>query len=539
MPTKTANAAETLANALAARSVRRADALFGEDRATVAAATLGGARADRAVGGGGGSASSRGATRSATRSGDGDDEWKSCDGIERAARMRLGVKIADEYATVRAWARDNELKGGEGGAARGAAARGGDAKEAVRERDGEDKKRKKGASDIASMIDALDDEDARDDGGKAGPSKALSVFKGEDVKANLPVSIFGKHANASTGANIAKRLASQWPEPEWRAPWKLYRVISGHQGWVRSVAVDPGNEWFVTGSADRTIKVWDLASGSLKLTLTGHIEQVTGLVVSPRHPYMFSCGMDKKVKCWDLEYNKVIRNYHGHLSGVYSIAMHPTLDVIMTGGRDSACRVWDMRTKKEVYTLSGHDNTVGCILAQDENPQLITSSYDSTIRLWDLAMGKTIQTLTHHKKGVRAMAMHKKEFAFVSASADNIKKFSCHGDFLHNMLSQQKAIVNTLAMNDDDVIVSGGDDGSMCFWDYKSGHCFQKEKAIVQPGSLEAECGIYASAFDVTGSRLITCEADKTIKMWKEDPDATPEHNPILPFEPPKNIRRH
>ena len=131
MPTKTANAAETLANALAARSVRRADALFGEDRATVAAATLGGARADRAVGGGG-SSSSRGATRSATRGGDGDDEWKSCDGIERAARMRLGVKIADEYATVRAWARDNELKGGEGGAARGAAARGGDAKEAPR-----------------------------------------------------------------------------------------------------------------------------------------------------------------------------------------------------------------------------------------------------------------------------------------------------------------------------------------------------------------------------------------------------------------------
>ena len=44
--------------------------------------------------------------------------------------------------------------------------------------------------------------------------------------------------------------------------------------WVRSVAVDPGNDWFATGSADRTIKIWDLASGQLKLTLTGHIEQV-------------------------------------------------------------------------------------------------------------------------------------------------------------------------------------------------------------------------------------------------------------------------
>ena len=44
--------------------------------------------------------------------------------------------------------------------------------------------------------------------------------------------------------------------------------------WVRSLAVDPGNEFFATGSADRTIKIWDLASGQLKLTLTGHIEQV-------------------------------------------------------------------------------------------------------------------------------------------------------------------------------------------------------------------------------------------------------------------------
>ena len=44
--------------------------------------------------------------------------------------------------------------------------------------------------------------------------------------------------------------------------------------WVRSLAFDPSNEWFCTGSADRTIKIWDVATGQLKLTLTGHIEQV-------------------------------------------------------------------------------------------------------------------------------------------------------------------------------------------------------------------------------------------------------------------------
>jgi WD40 repeat protein len=79
----------------------------------------------------------------------------------------------------------------------------------------------------------------------------------------------------STSA-LMERLPSRWPKPVWHAPWKNYRVISGHLGWVRSIAFDPGNEWFCTGSADRTIKIWDLASGTLKLTLTGHIEQVRG-----------------------------------------------------------------------------------------------------------------------------------------------------------------------------------------------------------------------------------------------------------------------
>lgn len=54
---------------------------------------------------------------------------------------------------------------------------------------------------------------------------------------------------------MVRRRATQVPTPKWHAPWKLKRVIAGHLGWVRTVAVDPTNDWFVTGSADRTIKV--------------------------------------------------------------------------------------------------------------------------------------------------------------------------------------------------------------------------------------------------------------------------------------------
>ena len=387
-------------------------------------------------------------------------------------------------------------------------------------------------TDISKLIDSIDDGEKEKT--RAG-ADAIVEFKG---KAGSIVPETKKRYNYS--AQIIPRLASKWPKPPWHAPWKLYRVISGHLGWVRSVTVDPSNEWFATGSADRTIKIWDLASGQLKLTLTGHIEQVMGLAVSDRHPYMFSCGLDKMVKCWDLEYNKVIRHYHGHLSGVYSLALHPALDVLMTGGRDSACRVWDMRTKTQVFCLSGHDNTVGSIVSQENNPQVITGSYDSTVKFWDLAAGKCQHTLTYHKKGVRALALHPREFTLLSASADNIKKFALpDGRFMHNMLSQQKSIVNSLSVNEDDVVVSGGDNGSLYFWDYKSGHNFQQAAPKVQPGSMESEAGIFASAFDRTGTRLITVEADKTIKMWKEDEDATPETHPNLEFHPPRDLRRY
>jgi pleiotropic regulator 1 len=57
------------------------------------------------------------------------------------------------------------------------------------------------------------------------------------------------------GTSLVRRPVAKAIRPEWHAPWKLMRVISGHQGWVRSVAVEPGNSWFATGAGDRIIKV--------------------------------------------------------------------------------------------------------------------------------------------------------------------------------------------------------------------------------------------------------------------------------------------
>lgn len=64
-----------------------------------------------------------------------------------------------------------------------------------------------------------------------------SGYKQDNVKALLP------------------RKAPTMPKPTWHPPWKLYRVISGHTGWVRSIDVEPGNQWFCSGAGDRIIKV--------------------------------------------------------------------------------------------------------------------------------------------------------------------------------------------------------------------------------------------------------------------------------------------
>lgn len=315
--------------------------------------------------------------------------------------------------------------------------------------------------------------------------------------------------------------------PEWHAPWKLYRVISGHTGWVRCIDVDPTNNWFVTGSNDRVIKFWDLASGKLKLSLTGHIGTIRQLVVSNRHPYLFSCGEDRQVKCWDLEQNKVVRHYHGHLSGVYSLSLHPMMDIIITGGRDCVARVWDIRSKSQIMVLEGHNNTISSVVSQEFNPQVITGSHDSTIKLWDINMGKCLETLTHHKKSIRSLSIHHEEYTFLSGGCDNVKVWKCpEGRFLRN-LTGHNAIVNSIAVNKDNVVVSGADNGTLHFWDYKSGYAFQQLESPVQPGSLSSEAGIFDIKFDHSSTRMITAECDKTIKMWKEDENATPEDFPI------------
>lgn len=116
---------------------------------------------------------------------------------------------------------------------------------------------------------------------------------------------------------------------------------------------------------------------------------------------------------------------------------------------------------------------------------------------------------------------------FASGGSDKIKEWMLpEGKFVQNVEGNE-SMINTMAVNGEGVLVSGSDNGQIHLWDWRTGYNFQRIHSPAQPGSIDAEAGIFSMTFDHSGSRLITAEADKTIKLFKEDDTATPESHPI------------
>ncbi|KAF7350198.1 Pre-mRNA-splicing factor PRP46 [Mycena venus] len=180
--------------------------------------------------------------------------------------------------------------------------------------------------------------------------------------------------------------------------------------------------------------------------------------------------------------------------------------MLVTAGRNACAQVWDMHTKAQIHVLSGHTATVADVKCEESEPQVITGSMDSTVQQ-DMSN-------THAPQKARPCTRdHPTEysFAFGSASSNNIKKWKCpEGAFVFN-ISGHNTIINA-----EGVFFSGTDNGSLSFWDYNTGTSFQNMEDVPQPGSLEAEAGVFCSTFEMTDTRLITGGTDKMIKVYAE-----------------------
>jgi serine/threonine protein kinase/WD40 repeat protein len=148
------------------------------------------------------------------------------------------------------------------------------------------------------------------DGGKQVPS-ALKNFSSQKTKTNRednytpptnPVDATSEIDPSTTALNNASRKAIGM-EP--------YLILRGHVGNVRSVSFSPDGKLIASGSDDKTVKIWDAATGTIQRSLRGHANGVTSVFFSPDSKFVISSGKDKTVRIWDATTGDAIQRSPG------------------------------------------------------------------------------------------------------------------------------------------------------------------------------------------------------------------------------------
>uniref|UniRef100_A0A8B9HIY2 Small ribosomal subunit protein RACK1 n=1 Tax=Astyanax mexicanus TaxID=7994 RepID=A0A8B9HIY2_ASTMX len=168
------------------------------------------------------------------------------------------------------------------------------------------------------------------------------------------------------------------------------RRFVGHTKDVLSVAFSADNRQIVSGSRDKTIKLWNTL-GVCKYTIQdeGHSEWVSCVRFSPNssNPIIVSCGWDKMVKVWNLANCKLKTNHIGHTGFLNTVTVSPDGSLCASGGKDGQAMLWDLNEGKHLYTLDGGD-TINA-LCFSPNRYWLCAATGPSIKIWDLE-GKII-----------------------------------------------------------------------------------------------------------------------------------------------------
>jgi hypothetical protein len=105
---------------------------------------------------------------------------------------------------------------------------------------------------------------------------------------------------------------------------RLITTLSGHTSLVNSVAFSPDGRLLASGSADKTIKLWEVATGSLVRTLSGHTDSVSSVAFSPDGRLLASGSSDNTIKLWDVASGSLVRTLSGHTDGSIPWRSAPT-----------------------------------------------------------------------------------------------------------------------------------------------------------------------------------------------------------------------
>jgi len=287
--------------------------------------------------------------------------------------------------------------------------------------------------------------------------------------------------------------------------------IQGHANWILSLAISADGQTIVSGSADHTIKIWDIATRQDIKTLRD-TDAIPTVAISPDNKFIVAgsgAPGNNSVKIWDIG-TQQYATLSGHTALISSIALSTDSKIIVSSSYDKTIKIWDAPTQQCLGTLCEAD-LIFAIAISSDNKFIASASKDMTIKIWDIASQQCVAILRGHTNIIYAIALSRDNTTIISASADKtIKIWGMLSKECKATLSGHTDAVRTIKLsNDNKTLISSSWDQTVKIWDMNTKTCV----ATVRDHSDT----IPAIAISSDARTIASGSSDKTIKMYQQN----------------------
>ncbi|KAF6020438.1 WDR86 [Bugula neritina] len=290
-------------------------------------------------------------------------------------------------------------------------------------------------------------------------------------------------------------------------------ILQGHEDYITCIIME--DNFVVTGSADKTIRKWDICTCDCVLIFSGHSSPVNRIICTG--DFIFSSSYDRTSRCWDFDSAECVRIFSGHKRGVYPMVFIPAdeedvnvdtfdwegnKDILITGSADFTARSWSFETGKTLKIFKGHTGTITCMGADPAGQILYTGSTDTTVKSWNIAKGENLKTFEGHNAPVLCMSVQNK-ILYTGSSDWTGKSWVVEFGDCTRTYKGHKHSVSCIKFCDG-LLVTGSGDGISRIYEVKSGSL----KFMTR-----SHAGV-VNALQVVDDRLFTGSHDGTVKVW-------------------------